>query len=170
VMNIFPLNEETMDLEIDLCLRCHPSGFVVPEGSAEEGRRTKKAFLKKVFGRVKPAGFVAAENGRPVALLELMPRDYARRNGYITGSTGRDEETLTIVCLEVALNQDRRKVMDGMVAHLADNLGLFQPFKRIEVGAFPQDVDFHPAWVYEDNGFKVVEDRGVARVLSISVP
>jgi hypothetical protein len=87
-----------------------------------------------VFSRVSPAGFVAAENGRPVALLELMPRDYARRNGYITGSTGRDEETLTIVCLEVALNQDRRKVMDGMVAHLTENLELFRSYKRIEVG------------------------------------
>ena len=170
MIDILPLNEETMDLEIDLCLKCHPSGFVVPEGSAEEGRRTKKAFLKKVLRRVSPAGFVAAENGRPVALLELMPRDYARKNGYITGSTGLDEETLTIVCLEVALNQDRRKVMDGMVAHLAENLELFRPFKRIEVGAFPRDVDFHPAWVYEDHGFEVIEDRGVARVLSISVP
>jgi hypothetical protein len=170
MMEVLPLNEETMELEMDLCLRCHPSGFVVPERSAEEGRRTKKEFLMKVFSRVRPAGLVAVEDGEPVALLELMPRDYARRNGYITGTTGRDDETLTIVCLEVALNQDRRKVMDGMVAHLTDNLELFQPFKRIEVGAFPRDVDFHPAWVYEDNDFEVVEDRGVARVLSISIP
>lgn len=170
MMEILPLNEETMDLEIDLCLKCHPSGFVVPERSAEEGRRAKKEFLGKVFGRVRPAGFVAVEDGEPVALLELMPREYARRNGYITGSTGRDEETLTIVCLEVALNQDRREVMGGMVAHLTENLELFRPFKRIEVGAFPRDVDFHPAWVYEENCFEVVEDRGVARVLSISIP
>ena len=168
-MDILPLNEETMDLEIDLCLKCHPSGFVVPEGSAEEGRRTKKAFLKKVLRRVSPAGFVAAENGKPVALLELMPRDYARRNGYITGSTGRDEETLTIVCLEVALNQDRETVMDRMVAHLAENLDLFRPYRRIEVGAFPRDVHFHPAWVYEKNGFETLEDRGTARVLALPI-
>ncbi len=170
MMEILPLNEETMELEIDLCLRCHPSGFVVPESSAEEGRRAKKEFLGKVFGRVRPAGFVAVEDGEPVALLELMPREYARRNGYITGSTGRDEETLTIVCLEVAMDRDRRKAMDGVVAHLTENLELFRPFKQIEVGAFPRDVDFHPAWVYEDNGFGVVEDRGVSRVLAISVP
>ncbi len=168
-MDILPLNEETMDLEIDLCLKCHPSGFVVPEGSAEEGRRTKKAFLKKVLSRVSPAGFVAAENGKPVALLELMPRDYARRNGYITGSTGLDEETLTIVCLEVALNQDRETVMDRMVAHLAENLDLFRPYKRIEVGAFPRDVQFHPAWVYEKNGFETIEDRDTARVLALPI-
>ena len=74
------------------------------------------------------------------------------------------------MCLEAALNQERREVMDGMVAHLTENLELFRPFKRIEVGAFPRDVDFHQAWVYDDNGFEVVEDRGVARVLSISVP
>lgn len=168
-MDILPLNEETMDLEINLCLKYHPSGFVVPEGSVEEGRRTKKAFLKKVLRRVSPAGFVAAENGKPVALLELMPRDYAWRNGYITGSAGLDEETLTIVCLEVALNQDRETVMDGMVAHLVENLELFRPFKRIEVGVFPQDVDFHPAWVYEKHGFETLEDRGVARVLVIAM-
>ena len=169
-MEILPLTEETMELEMDLCLKCHPSGFVVPEGSAEEGRRAKREFLTKVFAEIRPAGFVAVEDGRPVALLELMPREFARRNGYITGSTGRDEETLTIACLEVALDQDRRKVMDGMVAHLAENSVLFRPFRQIEVGAFPRDVDFHPAWVYEDNGFEVAEDRGVARVLSISVP
>jgi len=126
--------------------------------------------LKKVFSRVSPAGFVAAENGKPVAPLELMPRDYARRNGYITGSTGRDEETLTIVCLEVALNQDRRKVMDGKVAHLTENLELFRSYKRIEVGAFSQDVDFHPAWVYEKHGFETLEDRGVVSVLIIAMP
>jgi hypothetical protein len=170
MMEVLPLNEETMDIEIDLCLKCHPSSFVVPEGSAEEGRKMKRAFLKKVLRRVRPAGFVAVEDGEPVALLELMPRDYARRNGYITGSTGLDKETLTIVCLEVALNQDRREVMGEMVARLRDGLDFFRPFKRIEVGAFPRDVDFHPTWVYEDNGFEVVEDRGVARVLSISVP
>ena len=88
MMEILPLNEETMDLEIDLCLKCHPSGFVVPESSAEEGRWAKKEFLGKVFGRVRPAGFVAVDGDEPVALLELMPREYARRNGYITGSTG----------------------------------------------------------------------------------
>jgi hypothetical protein len=170
VIETLPLTEETMELEIDLCLKCHPSGFVVPEGSAEEGRRAKRDFLTKVFAEIKPAGFVVVEDGKPVALLELMPREFARRNGYITGLTGRDEETLTITCLEVALNQDRRKVMDRMVAHLAENLELFRPFKRIEVGAFPRDVDFHPTWVYEDHGFEVIEDRGAARVLSISAP
>ena len=169
-MEILPLTEETADLEIDLCLRCHPSGFVVPEGSAGEGRRAKKAFLKTVLSRVNPAGFVAVEKGGPLALLELMPRDYARRSGYITGSTGPDGETLTIACLEVALNRDRKEAMREMVAHLAANLELFRPFKRIEVGAFPRDVDFHPAWVYEENGFEVAEDRGTARVMSIAIP
>jgi len=55
--------------------------------------------------------------------------------------------------------------MDGMVAYLAENSERFRPFKQIKVGAFPRDVDFHLACVYEDHGFEVVEDRGVARVL-----
>ena len=74
------------------------------------------------------------------------------------------------MCLEVALNQDRRKVMDGKVAHLTENLELFRSYKRIEVGAFSQDVDFHSVWVYEKHGFETLEDRGVVSVLIIAMP
>lgn len=62
-----------MDLEMDLCLRYHPPGYTVPEADAGEGRRTKEGFLRRVFERVRPAGFVAVDGGEPVALLELMP-------------------------------------------------------------------------------------------------
>ena len=58
----------------------------------------------------------------------------------------------------------------GMVAHLTRNLEQFRPYCRIEVGAFPRDVDFHPAWVYQEAGFQVAEDRGEALVLTIRVP
>jgi hypothetical protein len=169
-MEILPLTEETMGLEMDLCLTFHPSGYEVPETDAWEGRRAKESFLKRVFERVRPAGFVAVEDGEPVALLELMPREYARRNGYITGNRGEDGETLTIACMEVAWGQDRRRAMDAMVAHLVESLGLFRPYRAVEVGAFPRDVDFHPAWVYEKHGFEVAEDRGAAVVLSVPVP
>jgi hypothetical protein len=170
VIEIIPLTEKTMELEIDLCLKFHPSGYKVPEDDAIQGRDAKKKFLKKVFEEVIPAGFIAIENGKPLALLELVPRKIAARNGYITGLKDIDEDTLTIVCLEVTSNQNRKQIMKIMVEHLVNNLELFKPFKMIEVGAFPQDVDFHPAWVYEDNGFTTVEDRDVAKVLSISVP
>ena len=57
-------------------------------------------------------------------------------------------------------------VMDRIVAHLAENLDMFRPYRRIEAGAFPRDVQFHPAWVYEKNGFETIEDRDTARVLA----
>jgi len=119
---------------------------------------------------VRPAGFVAEEDGGPAALLELMPREYARRSGYITGAQGEDDETLTIACLEVAHGFDRKSMMRVMVSHLTRNLEQFRPYRRIEVGAFPRDVDFHPAWVYQEAGFQVAEDRGEALVLTIRVP
>jgi len=169
-MEILPLTEETMGLEMDLCLRFHPSGYAVPEADAVEGRRAKEGFLRRVFERVRPAGFVAVDSGEPVALLELMPREFARRNGYITGELGEDGETLTIACLEVAAGRDRKRVMDAMVAHVVERLDLFAPYRAVEVGAFPRDVDFHPAWVYEKHGFEVAEDRGIALVLSVAVP
>lgn len=169
-MNIHPLTEETLDLELDLCLRCHPSGFTPRGSEVEEGRRLKKRFVREVLRRVRPAGFVAEVDGGPVALLELMPREYARRSGYITGAGGVEGETLTIVCLEVAHGYDRKEMMRVMVSHLARNLELFRPYGRIEVGAFPRDVDFHPAWVYREHGFRVAEDRVEALVLTIQIP
>ena len=169
-MKIHPLNEETLDLELDLCLRCHPSGFAPQGPEVEEGRKLKKDLLTEIFEKVRPAGFVAKEDGSPVALLELMPREYARRSGYITGTQGEEDETLTIVCLEVALGHDRKDKMRAMVSHLTRDLEQFKPYRRIEVGAFPLDVDFHPAWVYQEGGFQVAEDRGEALVLTIQIP
>ncbi len=169
-MNIHPLTEETLDLELDLCLRCHPSGFTPRGPEVEEGRRLKKRFVREVLRRVRPAGFVAEVDGGPVALLELMPREYARRSGYITGAVGEEGETLTIVCLEIAQGYERKEMMRVMVSHLARNLELFRPYRCIEVGAFPRDVDFHPAWVYQEHGFQVSEDRGEALVLTIQIP
>ncbi len=98
----------------------------------------KRAFLKKVFSRVKPAGFIAAENGMPIALLELMPREFARLNGYITGTTGCNGETLTIVCLEVASNQNRNVVMDRLVEHLVENPKVISTFQTVGSGSFSQ--------------------------------
>ena len=166
-MRILPLTEETLDLEIDLCLRFHPSGFSPQGPEADLGRKMKKELFEEIFEIVRPAGFVAEEDGEPVTLLEIMPREYARRSGYITGFEGEDEETLTIVCLEVAYSKNRKEIMDLMVSHLVKNLELFKPFKRIEVGAFPRDVDFHPVWVYQKNGFEVSEDRGDSLILTI---
>jgi hypothetical protein len=169
-MKVHPLTEETLDLELELCLRCHPSGFS-PRGSmVDEGRRLKKELFREIFERVRPAGFVAGEEGSPVSLLEMMPREYARRSGYIIGDHGEDDETLTIVCLEVAYGYDRKEMMRAMVSHLTRNLELFRPFRRIEVGAFPRDVDFHPAWVYQEAGFLIAEDRDEALVLTIQIP
>jgi len=136
----------------------------------EEGRRLKKQFVHEVLQHVRPAGFVAEEDGGPVALLELRPREYARRSGYITGAMGEDDETLTIACLEIAHGYERKEMMWAMVFHLTRNLEQFKPYRRIEVGAFPRDVDFHPAWVYQEAGFQVAEDRGEALVLTIQVP
>ena len=100
-MNIHPLTEETLDLELDLCLRCHPSGFTPRGPEVEEGRRLKKRFVREVLRRVRPAGFVAEEDGSPVALLELMPREYARRSGYITGAGGADRRLLRLEAAQV---------------------------------------------------------------------
>ncbi len=170
MIEMLPLNEETMDLEIDLCLRFHPSG-IVPDGkNAERGRALKKRFLRRVFDKVSPAGFVAVRGGKPVGLLELMPRAYARVSGYITGRRGHDDHTLTIACLEVAVGENRKEVMEKLVNHLTGNLRVFRPYRQIEVGAFPGDVEFHPAWVYERRGFSVVEDRGAARLLAVLIP
>jgi len=169
-VNIHPLTEETLDLELDLCLRCHPSGFTPRGPEVEEGRRLKKQFVREVLQRVRPAGFVAEVDGGPVALLELMPREYARRSGYITGAMGEEDETLTIACLEIAQGYERKEMMRAMVSHLTRNLEMFRPYRRIEVGAFPRDVDFHPAWVYQEHGFQVAEDRGEALVLTIQIP
>jgi hypothetical protein len=169
-VKIRPLAEETLDLELDLCLRCHPSGFVSQGPEVEEGRRLKRQFIYEVLQHVRPAGFVAEEDGGPAALLELMPREYARRSGYITGAQGEDDETLTIVCLEVAHGFERKDTMRAMVVHLTRNLEQFKPYRRIEVGAFPRDVHFHPAWVYKEGGFEVAEDRGEALVLLIKIP
>jgi hypothetical protein len=170
VIKILPLNHKSMDKEIDLCLKFHPSGKVPNSKSAEKGRELKRKFLEKVFEKVEPAGFIALDGDKPVGLLELMPREYARRNGYITGSRGTDKDVLTIVCLEVSLGENRKKVMNLLVSHLLDNLHIFSPFKEIEVGAFLGDVEFHPSWVYEKHGFKVIEERGNARILKIQIP
>jgi hypothetical protein len=159
-----------MDLEIDLCIKFHPSGFIPDEKNAKEGRILKRKFLQRVFEKVNPAGFIAVKDGKPIGLLELMPRAYARRNGYITGINGIDNDTLTIVCLEVALGENRKEVIGKLVAHLVDNLNKFRSYRRLEVGAFPRDVEFHPSWVYEKYGFNVSEDREIVKVLTISIP
>jgi len=169
-MRLLPLDENSMDLEIDLCLRCHPSGVVVNGEAAEEGRDAKRLFLQGVLERVNPAGFVAEDSGAPVALLELMPRDVARLSGYVTGDEGEDGRTLTVACLEVAHGYERKPTIRMMVGHLVGNLGLFRPYRRIEVGGFPGDVDFNPAWVYEEAGFTVDEDRETVKILSVEIP
>jgi len=101
-LKILPLTSETIDLEIDMCQQCHPSGYIVDGVDADEGRKLKKAVFEDIFRITGTAGSIPVEDGAPVSLLELMPRVFTRRNGYITGSTGSDYEVLTIVCLEVA--------------------------------------------------------------------
>ncbi len=168
-MRIHPLNEDKIDLEIDLCLKCHPSGLI-PEGpEVEKGRNLKKDFLKEILEKVNPCGFIAEMDNKPVALLELMPREYAKRSGYITGTKDLDDVTLTIVCLEVAYGFNRKEMMRAMVTHLIQSIEDFKPFKRIEVGAFKKDVDFHPSWVYLEAGFEISEDRGKLLVLRTNI-
>lgn len=167
---ILPLDHQSMDKEIDLCLKFHPSGKIPSPRNAKKGRKLKKQFLEMVFKKVEPAGFIALSGNRPIGLLELMPREYARTNGYIIGSRGDDKNVLTIVCLEVSFGEDRRKVMDMLVSHLVSNLRSFGSFKKIEVGAFQGDVEFHPSWVYEKHGFQRLEERGKALILAIQIP
>lgn len=90
-MKILPLTSETIDLEIDMCQHCHLSGYIVDGVDADEGRKLKKAVFEDIFRVTGTAGFIAVEDGAPVSLLELMPRVFARRDGYITGSTGARE-------------------------------------------------------------------------------
>lgn len=169
-IKILPLNRKSMDKEIDLCLKFHPSGMVPSPENAKKGRELKKKFLEMVFSKVEPAGFIALNSNRPIGLLELMPREYAQRNGYITGSRGDDKDVLTTVCLEVSFGENRKKVMDMLVSHLVNNLHIFSSFKEVEAGAFLGDVEFHPSRVYEKHGFRIVEDRGKARILAIQIP
>ena len=85
-MRILQLDESSIDLEIDLCLKCHPSGVIVEGEVAEDGREMKRKFLQGVLKRIRPAGFVALDNSNPVSLLELMPRLSLRVNIFLSSS------------------------------------------------------------------------------------
>lgn len=147
-----PLTKDTYRDEMRLCLENYPYGN--PADRFHNRCITiKEKVFEEVFSKVDTAGVFAVWGNAVVGLIEVFPREIVRKYGYLTGSHGKDENYLTVGCLEVGYGIPRKEMIDELFFQLER---LYPKLCRhfIEgVGTFEWNTGFTPYWVYDKYGF-----------------
>ncbi len=164
-----PITKDTFEEEMTMCLQNYPFGNP-PERFHSQCTAIKKQVFDRVWEKEICAGIYAKHKDKVIGLIEVFPREIMKRYGFLTGSTGYDEDYLTIGCYEVGFGMPRKEMIDELMLHLEMNYNMFSR-KRLEgIGVYEWPEGFTPYWVYDKYGFKkkeVITDHKIVMEKSI---
>lgn len=92
-----------------------------------------------------------------IGLIEVFPREIPRENGFMTGSTGRDEDYLTVGCFEVGAGTHRLEMLEELMRRILTMQQMFTRPKLEGIGVYEWPDGFTPYWVYDKYGFRKSE-------------
>lgn len=154
-IEFIPITKDTYRQEMEMCLKNYPYGNP-PLRFHESCVSIKDKVFAEVFETVPIAGVYAKMDKNVIGLIEVFPREIVRKYGYMTGTTGVDEQTLAVACYEVGYGIPRVFMLDELMYHL---LLIKDKLSRcfIEgIGIYGWRDGFNPYWVYEKYGFEKV--------------
>lgn len=147
-----PITKDTYLDEMTMCLTNYPYGNP-PERFYKQCIEIKKQVFMKVWEKQSFAGLYAKYKDKVIGLIEVFPREILRENGFLTGSTGCDEEYLTVGCLEVGAGITRIEMIDELMQRLLTMHHMFSRPRLEGIGVYEWPDGFTPYWVYDKYGF-----------------
>ncbi|BBF42515.1 hypothetical protein lbkm_1197 [Lachnospiraceae bacterium KM106-2] len=155
-ITFLPITKDSYQEEMTMCLCNYPMGNP-PRKYHNRCRSIKEEVYQKVWERETIAGMFAKWNDKVIGLLEVFPREIIKQYGYLTGTTHKEEEYLTVGCYEIGYGIPRVIMIDALMDHLLQNANLFCRKKIEGIGIYEWPDGFNPYWVYEKYGFHKVE-------------
>jgi len=147
-----PIRPDTLRREQSMCLEHHPFGSL-PQKYHSACLAMKEPVFEQTFEQEGSAGVFLDSGNGVVGLLEVHPREVLRRNGFVVGRHGRDEDYLTVGCFEVAGGMPRVEVLDRLMMALLEQADTFSRPMLEGIGKLGWSGGFNPYWVYEKYGF-----------------
>lgn len=147
-----PITKETFAEEMTMCLKNYPFGNP-PERFHERCAGLKKRVFDEVWEKEACAGVYAKLNDKVIGLIEVFPREILKRHGFLTGTTGSDNEVLTVGCFEVGFGVPRKEMIDFLMLRLETVYCMFSRKKLEGIGVYEWPEGFAPYWVYDKYGF-----------------
>ncbi|MFY9423020.1 MAG: hypothetical protein WAP91_08535 [Bacilli bacterium] len=151
-----PITQDTYLDEMTMCLKNYPYGNP-PERFHPHCIQLKKQVFMKAWEKQKCAGLYAKYKDKVIGIIEVFPREILRENGFLTGSIGRDEDYLTVGCLEVGAGTPRIEIIDELMGRLLTLQYMFTRPRLEGIGVFEWPDGFTPYWVYDKYGFRKSE-------------
>ena len=151
-----PIKKDNFKDEMKLCTENYPYGNP-PKQVHNRCITLKEEVFKKVFATERIAGVFAQWDRKVVGLIEVFPREIIRKYGFLAGTCRRDEEYLTVGCLEVGYGIPRKEMIDELFFQLEKNYADLGRHLLEGVGTFEWNTGFTPYWVYDKYGFHLSE-------------
>ncbi|RJQ09679.1 MAG: GNAT family N-acetyltransferase [Bacillota bacterium] len=156
-----PLIVSSPEDALAMCLGNHPSGSRPRPSAATRGAAAKTRWLASLDLPGGLYGVGARKGGEVVGLIEVYPRLVAAGAGYVTGTWGDPQRTLTITCIEVASGMARHPAMEflleSLLGQLSRHRGAYQAVEA--VGRYGNMAGFNPYWLFDKYGFIRREER-----------
>lgn len=128
-IRFFPITKKNYLKEMTMCLCNYPFGNP-PEQYHEDCIALKSQVFAEVWKSEEIAGVFAQYGDRVIGLLEVMPREILQKYGFMTGTTGDNQEYLSVGCYEVGYGIPRVEMLDELMRHLEN---LYPLFHRKEI-------------------------------------
>ncbi len=146
------INETNYQDEMMLCLENYPFGNP-PKQYHARCIQLKERVFAEVFSTELIAGVYSTWGGKVLGLIEVFPREIIKQYGFITGREGKDEDYLTVGCLEVGFGVPRKEMIDELMFQLEMAYSAFHRPKIEGAGRLEWNTGFTPYWVYDKYGF-----------------
>ena len=159
-----PITEDNFREEMKLCIENYPYGSP-PKHFHQRCITLKERVFREVFAKESIGGVFATLDSIVTGLIEVFPREIIKKYGYLTGSNGRDEDYLTVGCLEVGYGIPRKEMIDELFFQLEKVYPDFRRHFLEGVGTFEWNTGFTPYWVYDKYGFHRSETLDKKRVI-----
>ena len=147
-----PITEKNYTKEMRLCTENYPYGSP-PIHYHQRCIAVKERVYTEVFTKECVAGVFVTWQEKVVGLLEVFPREIIKKYGFLTGNQGKNEDFLTVGCLEVGYGIPRTGMIDELFFQLERVYPHFNRHVLEGVGTLEWNTGFTPYWVYDKYGF-----------------
>lgn len=152
----YPISFQNYKDEMMMCLWNYPFGNP-PKKFHQNCIEIKKQVFNEAWKEEEIAGVYAKYKENVIGLLEVFPREILKKYGYMTGTTGKDKDFLSVGCYEVGYGISRVDMIDLLMRELQAYFPLFHRQYIEGVGIYGWNEGFNPYWVYEKYHFKQSE-------------
>ena len=159
IPKIVLLSQENLMDELRLSLGKPPEGVLEEEYYSE-----KRKLFNEVLEKNKPCAMILyseetekTENN-PIGYIEFFPKSLAHRLGIVCNNSKDTSKCLVISGLKVISKYIDLDLENNLLIHLLE-YAKDEGYTKIELGAYPDEMQWQPISFYKKYGFKVVKTR-----------